>query len=119
MNNLELWSAYAADKTPMNQKKLVFAYINLVHYVIHHSDFSVKKVADEKNFFELGTKELNLFELGVKGLNEAIERYDYKLENAQRFETFAIQRIRGAIIDGIRSMMKKNKETLTPTSKGE
>jgi RNA polymerase sigma factor for flagellar operon FliA len=46
--------------------------------------------------------EAELVSYGLLGLNGAIERYE--LDRDVKFETFAIARIKGAIIDGLRSL---------------
>ena len=45
------------------------------------------------------------FQFGVEGLSEAIERFDPSY--GTKFETYAIQRIRGKIIDEIRKIQSK------------
>jgi RNA polymerase sigma factor for flagellar operon FliA len=47
-------------------------------------------------------EQADLVSYGVFGLIDAIEKYD--LERAIKFETYAIQRIRGAIIDELRAL---------------
>jgi RNA polymerase sigma factor for flagellar operon FliA len=70
-------------------------YTNLVHYVIHNSKFRNLNVVEEKDFFQFG----------VEGLSEAIDRFDP--EFGTKFETYAIQRIRGKIIDELRKLQIK------------
>jgi RNA polymerase sigma factor for flagellar operon FliA len=100
MNNKELWILYKKDNSPLVKKQLIMTYVNLVHYVMHQTKFGGKKFIDERDFFEYG----------VQGLNEAIDRYDPD-NYEQRFETFAIQRIRGAIIDGIRKYQEASQNS--------
>ena len=86
MNNSTLWAEYKKEQNPSLKKKIIINYSNLVHYVIHHSKFINLNVVDEKDFFQFG----------IEGLSEAIDRFDPDF--GTKFETYAIQRIRGKII---------------------
>lgn len=70
-------------------------YTNLVHYVIHNSKFMNLNVVEEKDYFQFG----------IEGLSEAIDRFDPDF--GTKFETYAIQRIRGKIIDELRKLQIK------------
>jgi RNA polymerase sigma factor for flagellar operon FliA len=50
------------------------------------------------------------FQFGVEGLSEAIDRFDP--EFGTKFETYAIQRIRGKIIDELRKLQIKPRTNL-------
>ena len=87
-----LWSDYFADKTnKVIRDKLIVQYIYLTRYVIGRvkvnlpPSFSIEDIAS----------------YGVEGLIDAIEKYT--MEKGARFETYALMRIRGNIIDKIRS----------------
>lgn len=87
-----LWETYFADKTnKVVRDKLIVQYIYLTRYVIGRvkvnlpPSFSIEDIAS----------------YGVEGLIDAIEKYT--LEKGARFETYALMRIRGNIIDKIRS----------------
>lgn len=87
-----LWETYFADKTnKVIRDKLIVQYIYLTRYVIGRvkvnlpPSFSIEDIAS----------------YGVEGLIDAIEKYTY--EKGARFETYALMRIRGNIIDKIRS----------------
>lgn len=86
----ELWQKYFTDKNTENRNLLVLRYLPLVRFTVHrmnlpkHSIFSHEDVQN----------------IGILGLIEAIERYDPNL--GTKFETFAVLRIRGRIIDEIR-----------------
>ena len=95
MNNLELWREYKSNPSDEIKKEIVMNYVKLVHYVIHNSRFINLNVADEKDYFQFG----------IEGLNEAIDRFDP--EYGTKFETYAIQRIRGKIIDELRKLQIK------------
>ncbi len=95
MKNKELWLEYKRKPSPDVKKKIMAKYANLVHYVIHNSKFINLNVVEEKDFFQFG----------VEGLSEAIDRFDP--EYGTKFETYAIQRIRGKIIDELRKLQIK------------
>ncbi len=88
----ELWNAYFQDKTNKKLRDaLILQYIYLTRYVA-----SRVKVALPPTFsFE------DISSFGVEGLIDAIEKYSPKY--GARFETYALVRIRGNIIDKIRS----------------
>ena len=95
MNNTELWVIYKENPTIAVKRQIMINYTNLVHYVIHNTKFATLSVIDEKDFFQFG----------IEGLSEAIERFDPSY--GTKFETYAIQRIRGKIIDEIRKIQSK------------
>ena len=78
--------------------ELVVKYAPLVKYVIGRMAISLPAAMDSDDVLSAGTV----------GLLHAIDRFDP--EQGVRFETYALQRIRGAIIDTIRS--------LSPLSRG-
>jgi len=87
-----LWETYFADRTnKVVRDKLIVQYIYLTRYVIGRikvnlpPSFSLEDIAS----------------YGVEGLIDAIEKYT--LERGARFETYALMRIRGNIIDKVRS----------------
>ncbi len=100
MNNATLWAQYKKKPTPQIKKQIMYNYTNLVHYVIHHSKFINLNVIDEKDYFQFG----------VEGLSEAIDRFDP--DYGTKFETYAIQRIRGKIIDELRKLQIKPRANL-------
>ena len=88
----ELWNAYFQDKSNKRLRDaLILQYIYLTRYVA-----SRVKVALPPTFsFE------DISSYGVEGLIDAIEKYSPRF--GARFETYALVRIRGNIIDKIRS----------------
>ena len=94
-NSTTLWAEYKKEPNPTIKKKIIINYSNLVHYVIHHSKFINLNVVDEKDYFQFG----------IEGLSEAIDRFDPDF--GTKFETYAIQRIRGKIIDELRKLQIK------------
>ncbi len=95
MENKELWAAYKKKPSPAIKKQIMANYTNLVHYVIHNSKFINLNVVEDKDYFQFG----------IEGLSEAIDRFDP--DYGTKFETYAIQRIRGKIIDELRKLQIK------------
>lgn len=95
MSNTELWHSYKKEPTTQLKQQIVMTYSNLVHYVIHNSKFIDYDIFEDKDYFQFG----------VEGLSEAIDRFDP--EYGTKFETYALQRIRGKIIDEIRKVQSK------------
>lgn len=88
----ELWKTYLADKNNKAVRdKLIVQYIYLTRYVIGRikvnlpPSFSYEDIAS----------------YGVEGLIDAVEKYSP--ERGAKFETYALMRIRGSIIDKIRA----------------
>ena len=90
-----LWTEFKTHPSEELKKQIILNYTNLVHYVIHHSKFVAMNIFDDRDYFQFG----------IEGLHEAIERFDP--EFGTKFETYAIQRIRGKIIDEIRKVQIK------------
>jgi RNA polymerase sigma factor FliA len=90
-----IWSNFKKRPTSDLKKQIIMNYTNLVHYVIRRSKFRSVSIIDEKDYFQFG----------IEGLSEAIDRFnpDY----GTKFETYAIQRIKGKIIDEIRKVQIK------------
>lgn len=97
MNNSELWKEYKLAPTPALKKEIIMKYLNLVHYVIRKTPLSKNQILDERDFFQYG----------IEGLSEAVDRFDP--DYGTKFETYAIQRIRGKIIDELRKLQSKFK----------
>ncbi len=84
------WQAFHKEKAPGVRIQLMEKYLGLVHYVVN-------KLFNTQYFN--GDRE-DLVNIGVIGLSEALDRYDPYF--GIKFETYAIPRIRGAIIDELR-----------------
>ncbi len=97
MSNSELWREFKLSPTPALKKEIIIRYMNLVHYVIRKSHLSTNNIVDERDFFQFG----------IEGLSEAIDRFDP--DYGTKFETYAIQRIKGKIIDELRKIQSKLK----------
>jgi len=95
MDTTTLWAEYKAKPTQQLKKTIILNYTNLVHYVIHNSKFINMNIFDDRDYFQFG----------IEGLNEAVDRFDP--EYGTKFETYAIQRIRGKIIDELRKAQIK------------
>ncbi len=97
MKNSELWIEFKRNPSTDLKKQIIVKYVNLVHYVVHHFKFAPNQILDERDYFQYG----------IEGLNEAVDRFDP--EYGTKFETYAIQRIRGKIIDELRKLQSKYK----------
>lgn len=97
MGTAQLWLKYKNEASPELKRQIILNYTNLVHYVIHNSKFISNKIFDDRDYFQFG----------IEGLSEAIDRFDP--EYGTKFETYAIQRIRGKIIDELRKVQSKLK----------
>ncbi len=92
-NELEsLWMSYLADKTNKKLRdQIIIQYIYLTKYVIGRIKLNLPQ-----NFT---IDDITSF--GIEGLIDAIEKFSP--EKGAHFETYAIMRIRGTIIDKIRA----------------
>ncbi len=97
MSNSELWREFKLSPTPALKREIILRYINLVHYVIRKSNLTKNNILDERDFFQFG----------IEGLSEAVDRFDPNY--GTKFETYAIQRIKGKIIDELRKIQSKLK----------
>lgn len=88
----KLWFAYFKDKTDKKLRdQLIVQYIYLTKYVLGRIKGSLPSIYTVDD----------ITGYGVEGLIDAIEKYSP--DKGARFETYAIMRIRGTIIDKIRS----------------
>jgi len=88
----ELWRSYKNDGDERARERLVVAYSPLVKFIAGRMASGLPSHVDEGD----------LVSYGLLGLIGAIERFD--LEREIKFETFAVARIKGAIIDELRSL---------------
>jgi RNA polymerase sigma factor for flagellar operon FliA len=88
----ELWRRYKGSGDRHARERLVVAYSPLVKYVSGRMASGLPAHVDEAD----------LISYGLVGLINAIERFD--LTREIKFETYAITRIKGAIIDELRSL---------------
>jgi len=88
----DLWVKYKEGGDAGYRDELILNYSPLVKYVAGRLASSLPQTVDTSD----------LISYGIFGLIDAIEKYD--LERAIKFETYAIARIKGAIIDELRAM---------------
>jgi RNA polymerase sigma factor FliA len=88
----DLWRRYKSSGDERARERLVVAYSPLVKYVGGRMASGLPAHVDEAD----------LISYGLVGLINAIERFEPEREI--KFETYAITRIKGAIIDELRSL---------------
>jgi RNA polymerase sigma factor FliA len=88
----ELWRTYKAHGDPAVREKLILHYSPLVKYVAGRVGVGLPP----------NIEQADLVSYGIFGLIDAIEKFD--IERAIKFETYAISRVRGAIIDELRAI---------------
>ncbi|MFH1484624.1 MAG: FliA/WhiG family RNA polymerase sigma factor [Chloroflexota bacterium] len=87
-----LWTKYVSRRDTATKERLIMQYLPLVKYVVGRFPMSRTNVLSSDD----------LLSHGVIGLVQAVDRFDPT--RGVKFETYAIARIRGSIIDGIRSL---------------
>ena len=87
-----LWREYRNNKDQHVRDRLILTYAPLVKYVAGRLGSGLPAHVDEND----------LVSYGLLGLIGAIERYDP--DRDIKFETYAISRIKGSIIDELRAM---------------
>ena len=90
MTDAELWRGYALHPTAEQREQIVKRYLPLIKYVVGRMVVSPPSGLDYED----------LLSFGVFGLLDAIDRFD--LARGFSFQTFAVPRIRGAILDELR-----------------
>jgi RNA polymerase sigma factor FliA len=88
----DLWRRYKEDGDSSARERLVVAYSPMVKFVAGRLGAGLPSHVDDAD----------LISYGLMGLIGAIERFEP--ERGIKFETFAMTRIRGAIIDELRSL---------------
>jgi RNA polymerase sigma factor FliA len=88
----DLWTRYKDERDEKAREQLVLAYAPLVKYVAGRMSSGLPSHVEEAD----------LISYGLLGLIAAIERFEPEREI--KFETFAITRIKGSIIDELRSL---------------
>ena len=86
-----LWKGYRETKSDKLREKLVLNYIPLVKHIIGRMFSHLPSHVSRED----------LMSSGVLGLVDAVERYES--DRQVKFETFAFPRIKGAILDELRS----------------
>jgi RNA polymerase sigma factor for flagellar operon FliA len=88
---LALWQNYKKNTNNAKlREQLILKYLHLVRYVVSRMPITLP--------ISIATEDLISF--GTMGLMEAVERFDP--ERGLKFETYAVTRIRGSIIDQLR-----------------
>jgi len=88
----EIWAEYTKTRSKKIRDALIGNYVYLVRYVAGKMSMSVPPSVEIDD----------LVSSGVVGLMDAIEKYDPGRDT--KFETYAVSRIRGAIVDDLRSL---------------
>ncbi|WP_426567090.1 RNA polymerase sigma factor WhiG [Angustibacter sp. McL0619] len=88
----DLWRQYKSEGDPAVREKLILHYSPLVKYVAGRVGVGLPP----------NIEQADLVSYGIFGLIDAIEKFD--IERAIKFETYAISRVRGAIIDELRAI---------------
>jgi RNA polymerase sigma factor FliA len=88
----ELWRRHKQESDERARERLVLAYSPLVKFIAGRMASGLPSHVEEGD----------LISYGLLGLIGAIERFD--LEREIKFETFAVARVKGAIIDELRSL---------------
>lgn len=86
------WQAWHESEDQMARDWLVVHYASLVKFVAGRLAAGLPRTVDTGD----------LVSAGVFGLMNAIDKFDP--DNGAKFETYAIPRIRGAILDGLRAL---------------
>lgn len=87
-----LWIQYKEKNDIEARDNLILHYAPMVKYLANRLAISLSSVVETDE----------LISYGIEGLIDAIEKYDHKRNI--KFETYAITRIRGSMIDGLRAM---------------
>jgi len=85
------WESWKEQEDPSARERLVLQYMPIVHRTATKIKSNLPQTVDKDD----------LISWGYMGLLDALQKFDYNLGWA--FETYAVPRIRGAIMDGLRS----------------
>lgn len=88
---VELWSAFTTSRDQAARERLILHYSPLVKYVAGRVGAGLPPNVEQSD----------LVSYGVFGLIDAVEKFDP--ERSIKFESYAMTRIRGAILDGLRA----------------
>lgn len=90
-----LWQQYLEGRAHETKRALVLCYLDLVRYV-------VARLGTPKSGSGRSLEREDMMQYGILGLIEAVDRYDPS--SGVKFETYAIPRIKGAILDELRNL---------------
>ncbi len=88
----QLWQRYWEQRSDADRQRLILHYLWLVRYALHSLQLPDSSLLSEED----------LEHTGILGLNDAIERFDPS--RGTKFETYALTRIRGAMLDELRKL---------------
>jgi len=88
----KFWHLHLKKKDPQAREALVLHYAPVVKYVVNRLAIRLPRTLEQED----------LVSYGIVGLIEALDRFDPSFE--VKFETYAIPRIRGQIIDSLRAL---------------
>ena len=91
-NIQDTWERYIEERSPELRDRLLVNYLPVVKYVVGRLAPSLPPHVDRAD----------LISIGILGLVDAIARFD--LGKNTKFETYAVPRIKGEIIDHLRSL---------------
>ncbi|MDI6716933.1 MAG: FliA/WhiG family RNA polymerase sigma factor [Actinomycetota bacterium] len=86
------WILFKLYRDPEAKEQLIIDHLSLVKYVAERVKDNLPPEVDKDD----------LVSYGIFGLIDAIEKFDHN--RGIKFETYAIPRIRGAILDGLRAI---------------
>lgn len=87
-----LWAQYKENQQMEARDELIIHYAPMVRYVANRLAINLSSLVEKDE----------LISYGIEGLIDAIEKFDH--HRNIKFETYAITRIRGSMIDGLRAM---------------
>src|ERR671939_665931 len=93
-----LWARLHATRDPALRERMIVQYAPLVKYVVGRMSVSMPGLLASEDIVGYGTV----------GLIQAVDRFDPSV--GVKFETYAIRRIKGAIIDAIRSLQQLSRD---------
>ena len=88
----ELWNSYKESGSLEARDRLILHYSALVKYVASRVSVGLPQNVEQSD----------LVSYGIFGLIDAIDKFE--MDRGVKFETYAIRRVRGAIIDELRSI---------------
>lgn len=88
----DAWTGFVKTRDPSQRDKLIMQYAPLVRYVIQRLAISYPTIVSSDD----------VYNCGIIGLIQAVDRFDPNRE--VKFETYAIRRIRGSIVDELRNL---------------
>lgn len=86
------WVLYKENNDYEARNELIMHYAHMVKYAANRLAINLSSLVETDE----------LISYGIEGLIDAVEKFDYNRNI--KFETYAITRIRGSMIDGLRAM---------------